>query len=61
MSRPENFANQAIHEISRVLMEFNFANQQDYFISWEIIFAKLHIPQQKYWKNTLKSCFHAIL
>ena len=27
ISRPENFANQVIREISLVLMEFNFANQ----------------------------------
>ena len=44
MSRPENFTNQVIHEISRVLLEFDFANQQDKFISRELIFAKLDFP-----------------
>ena len=34
-----NFANQAIRETSRVLMEFDFANQHDYFISRELIFV----------------------
>ena len=43
----ENFANQAIREISRVLMEFNLANQQDQFIPRESIFVKLHFPRQK--------------
>ena len=43
----EDFANQAVRRISRVLMEFNFANQQDKFISHELIFAKLDFPKQK--------------
>ena len=40
----ENFANQAIREISRVLMDFNFANQQNQFISWELILKKNFEP-----------------
>ena len=43
----ENFASQAIREISRVLMEVNFANQQYLLISRELIFAKLGFPELK--------------
>ena len=32
ISRPENFANQVIRKMSRLLIEFDFANQQDKFI-----------------------------
>ena len=34
-------------EISRISMEFNLANQQHLFISWELIFAKLDFPKQQ--------------
>ena len=46
-----NFAGQAIREISRIFMEFDFANQI-YFIE---IFAKLDFSKQKRWWNKLKS------
>ena len=38
-------------------MEFNFANQQDKFISQELIFAKSDFPKQKICYNKLKSLF----
>ena len=42
-------ANQAIREISRVLMEFNFANQQNNSFRGNKFFAKLDFPRQKNW------------
>ena len=38
-------------------MEFNLANQQDKFISQELIFAKLDFLKQKLCYNKLKSLF----
>ena len=38
-------------------MEFNFANQEDLFISRELIFAKFDFSLQKYWQNKLKNQF----
>ena len=46
-SRPEYFVIQAIREFSRVLMEFNFANQQGRFISGGLILVKLDFLRQK--------------
>ena len=40
-----------------VLMEFNFANQQDEFISQELNFTILDFSSQKHWKNKLKNLF----
>ena len=36
-------------------MEFNFANQLDWFILRELIVAKLDFPRRKHWKSKLKS------
>ena len=43
------FESQAIHKITRIFMEFSFANMQDLFISRELSFATLGFSLQNCW------------
>jgi len=53
----EIFASQAIRQISRIFIEFNFANHEDLFILRELIFAKLDFPPTKILLELAKKAF----